>query len=56
MDATIWWVLLLVVGLIAGPFATLRAVSAFRARRGTPQAAAAIAKEDDEKKNRGSFW
>lgn len=55
MDSTVWWVLLLVVGLIAGPFATLRAVSAFRARRGTAQAAAAYAKDDREKEDRGSF-
>ncbi len=54
MDATVWWVLALVVGLIAGPFATLRAVSAFRARRGRPQPAPKDA--DDDKKDGGSFW
>ena len=33
MNATLVWVLVLVVALIVGPFATLRAVSHFRSRR-----------------------
>lgn len=41
MNATLVWVLVLVVALIVGPFATLRAVSHFRGRRqnGAPPAA-----------------
>lgn len=33
MNATVIWVLVLVVVLIVGPFATLRAVSHYKARR-----------------------
>ena len=36
MDATVWWVLALVVALIVGPFATLRAVSHFRSKPPPP--------------------
>ncbi|ROH90926.1 hypothetical protein ED208_08080 [Stagnimonas aquatica] len=42
MNATLIWVLVLVVALIVGPFATLRAVSHCRSRR--PNGAPPVAK------------
>lgn len=56
----VWWILLLVVGLIVGPFATLRAVSALRSRRsGTPSkpvASAADELDEDGKPKSSGFW
>jgi hypothetical protein len=46
MTATVIWVLVLVVVLIVGPFATLRAVSHYKARKGVAPKPAA--KSDDE--------
>ncbi|WP_293372672.1 hypothetical protein [Nevskia sp.] len=57
MNATVIWVLLLVVVLIVGPFATLRAVSHYKARRlsSTKKPAADDDNPDDPDKPRG-FW
>ncbi|MDP3858207.1 MAG: hypothetical protein Q8Q73_10665 [Stagnimonas sp.] len=61
MDATVWWMLALVVALIVGPFATLRAVSHFRSK--PPPAAPPSAPEvkpgepDDKDPDRPTgFW
>lgn len=61
MDATVWWVLALVVVLIVGPFATLRAVSHFRAKAppAAPPPAPAVKPEapDDQDPDRPTgFW
>lgn len=54
MDATVWWVLALVVALIAGPFAALRAVSHLRMRR-PPRPPPKDEDESDPDKPTG-FW
>jgi hypothetical protein len=51
MNSMVWWILLLVVALIGGPFVTLATVSAFRSRRA---ARAARPVKDDE--DGGSGW
>lgn len=63
MNATLVWVLVLVVALIVGPFATLRAVSHFRSRQNgaapaaKPTAAEAKTDEPAEDPERPSgFW
>lgn len=65
MNATLVWVLVLVVALIVGPFATLRAVSHFRSRRqndmppvakpGTPADRQPDAEAEDPDKPSG-YW
>lgn len=56
MNATVIWVLVLVVVLIVGPFATLRAVSRYKARRpSTKKPAIDDDQPDDPDKPRG-FW
>jgi hypothetical protein len=51
MDSMVWWILLMVVAMIGGPFATVAAVSAFRSRR----AARAIKPVKDDE-DAGSSW
>lgn len=55
MTATVIWVLVLVVVLIVGPFATLRAVSHYKARKAAAKKPADDDKPDDPDKPRG-FW
>ena len=57
MNATVIWVLVLVVVLIVGPFATLRAVSHYKARRtaSLKKPPADDDDPDDPDKPRG-FW
>ena len=56
MTATVVWVLVLVVALIVGPFATLRAVSHYKARRqATTRKPEDDDGPDDPEKPRG-FW
>lgn len=56
MDATVWWVLLVVVGLIVGPFAALRAVSALRGLRGGRKISPAEDEQEAREKKDRSFW
>ncbi|MGH8445524.1 MAG: hypothetical protein ACREVL_09655 [Solimonas sp.] len=55
MNGTIIGVIILVVALIVGPFATLRAVSYYRERRKAPPVAPKAEDEDDPDKPSG-FW
>lgn len=58
MTATIVWVLVLVVVLIVGPFATLRAVSHYKSRKSAAAKSGARPDEDgpdDPDRPRG-FW
>lgn len=55
MNITVLWVLALVVVLIVGPFATLRAVSHYKARRTSVKKPADDDNPDDPDKPRG-FW
>ncbi|WP_157622947.1 hypothetical protein [Solimonas soli] len=58
MNGTIIGVIILVIALIVGPFATLRAVSYYRGRRSgrpaTPSAARPDAEDDPDKPS--GFW
>lgn len=63
MNATLVWVLVLVVALIVGPFATLRAVSHLRSRRqngappaSTPPPAAAPGQEPEDPDKPSGYW
>lgn len=53
----VWWVLALVVVLLVGPFATLRAVQSFRSRRPDGKLPPPVPEEsgDDPDKPTG-FW
>ena len=53
MTSTEWLILALVVAMIVGPFATLRGLSQYRARR--DRKAAPPPKDDDADKPEG-FW
>ena len=55
MNTTVIWVLILVVALIVGPFATLRAVSHYKTRKATRAAPPKPDDEDDPDKPKG-FW
>jgi len=55
MNATVIGVLVLVVVLIVGPFATLRAVSHYKARRSAAKKPVDDDKPDDPDRPRG-FW
>lgn len=51
MNGTLIGVLILVVALIVGPFATLRAVSHYRARRVNTKAP-----DDEDPDDKSSYW
>lgn len=55
MNGTLIGVIILVIALIVGPFATLRAVSYYRIKRRPPTQTAARDDEDDPDKPSG-FW
>jgi hypothetical protein len=55
MSTTVILVLLLVIVLIVGPFATLRAVSHYKARRSAVKKPAEADDPDDPDKPKG-FW
>ena len=55
MTATVIWVLVLVVVLIVGPFATLRAVSHYKTRRAAAKKPDDDSGPDDPDRPRG-FW
>lgn len=55
MTATVVWVLVLVVVLIVGPFATLRAVSHYKTRRAAAKKPDDDSGPDDPDKPQG-FW
>ncbi len=56
MNATVIWVVVLVIVLIVGPFATLRAVSHYKARRSaSTKKPSDDDNPDDPDKPRG-FW
>lgn len=52
----VWWVLALVVVLIVGPFATLRAVSAFRSRRPDRKLPPPVPEPKDDPDQPTGFW
>lgn len=57
MNGTIIGIVILVVVLIVGPFATLRAVSYVRSRRaGAAAPARAAAEDQDEADEKSGFW
>ncbi len=60
MNGTLIGILILVVALIVGPFATLRAVSHYRARRANTKARdekqAPKAPDDEDPNDKGSYW
>ena len=56
MNAEIIGIVILVVVLIAGPFAALRAVSYYRAQRSAPARPAAKTDDEENPDDKRSFW
>lgn len=52
----VWWVLALVVVLIVGPFATLRAVQSFRSRRPDGKRPPPVPEEPQDPDKPTGFW
>lgn len=56
MNGTLIGILILVVALIVGPFATLRAVSYYRDRRSGTAAKKPDAADDENPDDKSSYW
>lgn len=56
MNGTLIGILILVVALIVGPFATLRAVSYYRDRRSSPAEKTPAPAEDGNPDDKSSDW
>jgi len=56
MNATLIGILILVVALIVGPFAALRAVSYYRGRRSGTAAKKPAPADDENPDDKSSYW